>query len=65
VVELPLTSAEGETNEVVFNYRYLLEGLQAIGESEVVLEVVGPKNPGVLKPKDSASYLYIIMPIRQ
>ncbi len=64
-IELATLSSEGEAAEVVFNYRYLLEGLQATPQSEVVLEVVGPKNPGVLKPQGASSYLYIIMPIRQ
>ena len=64
-VELEATSASGEQNEIVFNYRYLLEGLQALATSAVELEVVGPKNPGLLKPQGLSGYLYIIMPIRQ
>jgi DNA polymerase III subunit beta len=63
--EFGLVSGEGGANEIVFNYKYLLEGLQAITTNEVVFEVVGPKNPGVFKPNSEAGYVYIIMPIRQ
>ncbi len=64
-VEFGSTAAEGEANEIVFNYRYILEGLQALSTSNVELEVVGPKNPGVFRPQGQSNYLYIIMPIRQ
>jgi DNA polymerase-3 subunit beta len=63
--EFNLVSGEGGINEIVFNYQYLLEGLQAITTKEVVFEAVGPKNPGVFKPNNENGYVYIIMPIRQ
>lgn len=63
--ELQLTGAQGEENEIVFNYRYLLEGLQAMPSDEVVLEVVNSKSPGLVKPTTGSGYVYIIMPIRQ
>lgn len=50
---------------VVFNYRYLLEGLSAINTSSVVLGVTDSASPGVLKPEVKSEYLYLIMPIRQ
>lgn len=58
-------SAEGEENEIVFNHRYLLDGLQNIASEKVVMEIINNTNPGVLKPQDKDSYLYIIMPIKQ
>lgn len=57
--------AEGDDNSIVFNHRYLLEGLQNIPTSEVVVELIDSANPGVIKPKNGEGYLYIIMPIRQ
>jgi len=56
---------KGEENTIVFNSRYLLDGLQNIETEESVLEVVSSTNPGVLRPKDKDDYLYIIMPIKQ
>lgn len=58
-------SVTGEKNRIVFNYRYLLDGLQNIGTPEVVLEVVNDAAPGVLRPVNDKSYLYLIMPIKQ
>ncbi|MBI5622097.1 DNA polymerase III subunit beta [Candidatus Falkowbacteria bacterium] len=62
----------GVDNAVTLNYRYLLDGLQALGTSEVVLEVVDNNTPVVLKPVlasaaegISRDYLYLIMPIKQ
>lgn len=55
----------GQENKIVFNYRYLLDGLLNIRSEEVILEMTDSGNPGVLKPKDKKDYLYIIMPIKQ
>ena len=56
---------EGEENIIVFNYRYLLDGLASIESEEVILELTDNANPGLMKPKGLRDYIYIIMPIRQ
>ena len=56
---------EGEDNEIVFNHRYLLDGLQNINSEKVVLEIINNTNPGVLRSEKDANYTYIIMPIKQ
>ncbi len=58
-------SVSGEKNRIVFNYRYLLDGLQNIPTAEVVIETVSDAAPGVLRPVNDKSYLYLIMPIKQ
>jgi len=55
----------GDANEVVFNYRYLLDGLNNLPDNEVILEIVSDSAPGILRPEKGDDYLYIIMPIRQ
>ncbi len=55
----------GEPNTITFNYRYLLDGLLAIGEADVVLEMNNGGTPGVLRQKSAKDYLYLIMPIKQ
>lgn len=50
--------------EVIFNYRFLLDGLLNIKTSNVVLELNGEEGPAVLRPADDQSYLYIVMPIK-
>lgn len=62
---------EGSSNEIIFNYRYLLDGLQNILTDCVEMGLNDDKSPVVLKPfvepnkraKDK-NYLYLIMPIK-
>ncbi len=63
--ELSLERIEGEDGSVVFNYKYLLDGLQNIEKGEVGFELNGSDNPVVLKPLEDKSYLYLVMPIRK
>jgi DNA polymerase III subunit beta len=54
----------GESNEIAFNAKYLLDVLSAINEEDVVFEMNGPLNSGVFKLKGDDSFLHLIMPIR-
>jgi len=56
---------EGGENDIVFNHRFLLDGLQNIKTEECELEINTNANPGLLKQKQEGNYLYIIMPIKQ
>lgn len=56
----------GLDNAVTVNYRYLLDGLSALGEPEVMVRLIDPMNPCVLTPHGGKNgYLYIVMPIKQ
>lgn len=56
----------GQSNSVTVNYRYLLDGLQAIRADQVVFEMIDASNPCLLTPKnDTSAYRYIVMPIKQ
>ena len=55
----------GENNSVVFNYKYLLDGLQNMPGKKVVFELNSSDAPVLLKPENDKSYLYLIMPIRR
>jgi DNA polymerase III subunit beta len=61
---LPI-EVQGENNEMIFNYRYLLDGLNNLNSEETTVELIGDKSPGVLKPTAKEGYIYIVMPIRQ
>ncbi|MFA5070268.1 MAG: DNA polymerase III subunit beta [Patescibacteria group bacterium] len=56
---------EGDKNSIVFNYRYLLDGLSSLNTEEFILELTDEANPGLIKPVGQTDHLYIIMPIRQ
>ncbi|MBU1164589.1 DNA polymerase III subunit beta [Patescibacteria group bacterium] len=55
---------EGEENNIVVNYKYLLDGLAVMESDDVALEMNDSSNPCVLKSQDK-DYIYIVMPIKQ
>ncbi|MBI4281088.1 DNA polymerase III subunit beta, partial [Candidatus Uhrbacteria bacterium] len=56
----------GIPNAMVVNYRYLLDGLQAMADDEIVFKMIDASNPCLITPKDAnESYLYLVMPIKQ
>jgi len=57
------TKIVGNAIEVVFNYRYLLDGLNNIFSDKVILGFNTKTNPIVLKPIGDNSYTYLVMPI--
>lgn len=61
-----IADISGQANTVTVNYRYLLDGLQAISSDQVVFEMIDPGNPCLLTPKGTTEgYRYIVMPIKQ
>lgn len=56
----------GAENFVVVNYKYLLDGLGAISDDEVIFKMIDASNPCLLVPKEpTEKYQYIVMPIKQ
>jgi DNA polymerase-3 subunit beta len=55
----------GVDNEIIINYRYLIDGLNNIESDRVRLEILNSSSPCLLKPEKEDNYLYIVMPIRQ
>jgi len=62
---------QGKSMEIIFNFRYLMEGLANIGTKQVFLGLnsdeqgTSPKsNPAIVKPVGEEGYLYVVMPIK-
>lgn len=55
----------GEANKVILNFRYISDGLSAMGTDKVVIKMIDAMNPIVVTPKDQEGFRYIVMPIRQ
>ena len=55
---------EGEEMKVAFNFKFLLEFLNTINEEKVIIELLRPDAPVVLKTQKEKDYLHIIMPVR-
>jgi len=54
---------EGSELTVAFNSRFLLDGVEAAGASEITIETIDPLKPAVLRGGD-ADFLYLLMPVR-
>lgn len=56
----------GEENQVVLNFKYVSDGLSALGSDKIKLSVISPMSPVLLLPSEGeADYRYLVMPIRQ
>lgn len=53
----------GDENEIVLNYRYLLDGLSNINDEVIELKLLDENTQGLLKGRDHDDYTYIIMPV--
>lgn len=65
--EAALSPAEmkGDENRITLNYRYLLDGLNAMDVGEVKLQVIDANAPCLMTPQGTANdYLYLVMPIK-
>ncbi len=58
-------STEGPKISCVFNYRYLLDGLQSLGGTTIDIEFQDQNSPAVLRNPEHKDALYLLMPIRQ
>lgn len=77
VINIQSTSDFGDLNENVncqkigddlvisFNTRYVLDGLKAIDDDQLVMYFNGSLNPMVIHPKnDEDNFLYLVLPVR-
>lgn len=65
---MPLEAqVQGGGTDIVLNYRYLLDGLNALNSEHVILELTDEKSPVLMKPDEGLDepFLYIVMPIRR
>ncbi len=75
--EMSMESAKGEEKKskddsedldenlkVVYNYKYLLDGLNSIGGEKAVLNINGASAPTILKSPGKEDFVYVIMPVR-
>ena len=55
---------EGDSIEVSFNYKYLIDGILNIKSSEIIFNISKEEGPCILKPVGDSSYIYVVMPIK-
>ena len=54
----------GEDLEIGFNARYLIDVLSAVAEENVVLELNGELDPGMIRPDGITDFVGVVMPMR-
>lgn len=55
---------KGDKFSIVFNWRYLLDGLKIYNDKEIVLGLNGSDKPAAIKSPNEPNPLYILMPIK-
>jgi DNA polymerase-3 subunit beta len=55
---------EGEGLTVAFNPVYLSDGVGAVEDNEVVIEVRDGLKPALIHGNDRKGFLYLLMPVR-
>jgi len=55
---------KGEPLSIVFNWRFLLDGLKIYTSKEIVIGVNTPERPAVIKSQNEQDIVYVVMPIR-
>ena len=55
---------KGDEFEIIFNWKFLLEGLKNFGSEEVFLGLNGNQRPFIIKSQKDFSYFHILMPIK-
>lgn len=55
---------KGKEMEIIFNHKYLLDGLNTVSSGKVILGLNGETSPGIVKPVGDPSFIYVIMPIK-
>jgi DNA polymerase-3 subunit beta len=56
-------TVEGESMEIAFNVRFLLDVLSAVDTPNVALETSTPSSPGVIRPVGRDDFLHVVMPM--
>jgi DNA polymerase-3 subunit beta len=56
-------AVEGESMEVAFNIKYLIDVLTVVPDERVVLESNGAAHPGVIRPEKRDDFVCVIMPM--
>ena len=55
---------KGKDLEIIFNHKYLLDGLNNINTEKVWVGFNGETSPGIIKPEGKEDFIYVVMPIK-
>lgn len=55
---------EGDSVNIAFNSKYILDGIKNIDSEEIELLFMGSLNPCIIRPIDDENYIYLVLPVR-
>ena len=55
---------KGQSVEIIFNWRFLLDGIKVLDSEDIFLGLNGYNRPAVIKSPGDISYFYVLMPIK-
>ncbi|OGL65008.1 DNA polymerase III subunit beta [Candidatus Uhrbacteria bacterium RIFCSPLOWO2_01_FULL_47_24] len=56
---------QGESAKIAFNWKYLLDGVNALKSEKIVLKATDSSSPTMLTEENGSDYFYIVMPIKE
>ena len=56
-------NSSGDDSKIAFNSKYLSDVLEVIDSENVILEINGDSNAGLIKPENNSNYIHIVMPM--
>lgn len=62
--ELLQAQISGESLDIAFNIKYLMDGIKGIGTSEIQIQLNEPITPVILTPLGGLKMTYLIMPVQ-
>lgn len=60
-----MAEMKGSKVDVIFNHRFIVDGINAIENEEIFFGISGQGGPGVIKSAQGDGYIYIVMPIKK
>jgi DNA polymerase-3 subunit beta len=54
----------GEDLVIAFNPAYLIDGVEAVADDEVIIETADPSRPATVRAAERDDYRYLLMPVR-
>ena len=62
--ELMGAEITGESGEIAFNIRYLMDGLKALPANEIQFQLNQSNQPAILTPLSGIKMTYLVMPVQ-
>jgi DNA polymerase-3 subunit beta len=56
-------AVEGGEVEIAFNVKFILDVLSVINSPQVMVDIISPSSPGVVRPVGGDDFTYVVMPM--